>query len=207
MWNIDTNSPLQSVLDNSKCPPLLRRALTGPISWQTRNETPVRKSLTMPHWAATLLALGATVSVEGDAGTEEEIPLPVKVGAPRPHTLHIPPSGPNQRWGEARVARTPADEPIVSAVAVVELDGDTVSQARVALTGVWSEPARLAQAAAQLVGRPLDEANIQAVAEEIEKEVAPGGDFRGSKEYRRAMSGLLARRALEQCLQQEASDE
>lgn len=210
MWNIDTNTPLQSVLDNPKCPQILRQALTGPISWQTRNETSVQKALTSPRvapqWMAALLALGATVTVEGDAGTEK-MPLTVGAGSLRPHTLHIPPSDPNQRWGEARVARTPADEPIVAAVAVVEIDGDIVRQARVALTGVWPEPVRLAQAAAQLVGNPLDEANIRAVAEGVEKEVAPRGDFRGSEEYRRAMAGVLTRRALEQCSQQEASDE
>jgi len=209
MWNIDTNTPLQSVLDNPECLPLLRQALTGPISWQTRNETSVQKALTSPRvapqWIAALLALGATVSVEGDAGLEES-PLAVGAGSPRPHTLHIPDEG-GRRWGEARVARTPADDPIVAAVAVVEMAGDTVRQARVALTGVWPEPVRLAQAAAQLVGNPLDEANIWAVAEAVEKEVAPRGDFRGSEEYRRAMAGVLTRRALEQCLQQEASDE
>jgi len=188
----------------------LRRTLTGPISWQTRNETSVQKALTSPRvapqWIAALLALGATVTVEGDAGPEES-PLTVGAGQPRPHTLHIPPSDPNQRWGEARVTRTPADEPIVAVVAVVEVDSDIVRQARIALTGVWPETVRLAQAAEQLVGNPLDEANIQAVADAVGREVAPRGDFRGSEEYRRAMAGVLTRRALGQCAQQEASDE
>ena len=221
MWNIDPNAPLQSVLDNPECPPLLRQALTGAISWQTRNETPVRKALTSPRtapqWVAALLALGATVTVEGDGGAKE-MPLETLLRQEKKKkvtTLHIPPLFPppmggsegGRRWGEARVARTPADEPIVAAVAVVEVDGDIVRQARVALIGVWPEPVRLAQAAAQLVGRPLDEANIRAVAEGVKKEVAPRGDFRGSEEYRRAMAGVLTRRALEQCSQSEESDE
>jgi CO/xanthine dehydrogenase FAD-binding subunit len=33
----------------------------------------------------------------------------------------------------------------------------------------------------------------------VEEEVTPRGDFLGSEEYRRAMAGVLTRRALEQC--------
>jgi CO/xanthine dehydrogenase FAD-binding subunit len=87
----------------------------------------------------------------------------------------------------------------------VETDGGAVCEARVALTGVWPEPVRLAEAPSQLVGAPLDEARIRAVATAVEGEVAPKGDFRGSEAYRRAMAGVLTRRALEQCLRQEGT--
>jgi CO/xanthine dehydrogenase FAD-binding subunit len=111
------------------------------------------------------------------------------------------------RWGAALVARTPADEPIVTAFAGVELDAGVVRWARVALVGVWQEPVRLAQAPAKLVGGPLDAATIQAMAQAVAEEVSPRGDFRGSEEYRRAMAGVLTRRALEGCLEQEVGDE
>ncbi len=210
IWTIEADAPLQSVLDQPDAPPLLRQTLTGALSWQTRNETPVRKALKSPRialqWVAALLALGATVTVEGEAGPEE-VPLAVGAGSPRPHALHVP-RAEGTRWGAAHVARTPADEPIVAAVAVVEMTGGVVQQARVALTGVWPEAVRLAEAPARLVGGPLDEEHIRAVAEAVEEKVAPTGDFRGSEEYRRAMAGVLTRRALEQCLhQEEARDE
>jgi CO/xanthine dehydrogenase FAD-binding subunit len=105
------------------------------------------------------------------------------------------------------VARTPADEPIVAAIAVLALEGDVVRQARVALTGVWPESVRLAEAATRLVGSSLDAKHIQAVAVAVEEEVAPKGDFLGTAEYRRAMAGVLTRRALESCLRQEVGDE
>jgi CO/xanthine dehydrogenase FAD-binding subunit len=111
------------------------------------------------------------------------------------------------RWGEAHVGRTPADDPIIAAVAVAEIDGDVVRQARVALTGVWPEPVRLAETPAQLIGGPLNEERIRAVAEAVEKEAAPKGDFRGNAEYRCAMAGVLTRRALEKCLGREVGDE
>jgi CO/xanthine dehydrogenase FAD-binding subunit len=217
-WSIDADVPLQAVLDSPGCHPLLRQMLTGVISWQIRNEKLVRRALTSPRvapqWVAALLALGATVTVEGENG-RADVPLEAllqrraegKVSALHVPLPSAPPHGVRQRWGEARVARTPTDEPIVSAVAVVELDNGAVRQARVALTGVWPEPVRLAEAPSQLTGGPLDEGRIRAVAEAVEKEVAPKGDFRGSEEYRRAMAGVLTRRALEGCLHQEEENE
>ena len=211
-WSIDADAPLQAVLDSPGAPPLFRRMLGDLLAWQTRNEKEVRRALTSPRlapqWVAALLALGATVTVEGEAGSAEvplEALLDRKVTG-RVSTLHV--SSLHARevaWGEARVTRTPADEPIVLVVAAVEMGGGAVREARVALTGVWPEPVRLAEAPSQLVGAPLDETRIRAVATAVEGEVAPEGDFRGSEAYRRAMAGVLTRRALEQCLRQEGT--
>ena len=235
VWSLDADAPLQSVLDRPDTPPLLRQALTGVLSWQTRNETPIRRTLTSPRlapqWVAALLALGATVTVEGDDGPMD---VPVESVLQRQakgvvSALHVELG--SVRWGEARVARTPADEPIISAIAVVGMDdpsassgqapsagqrgelvepsgqGGIVRQAHVALAGAWPEPARLAKAPARLVGGPLDAERIQAVADRVAEEVDPRGDFLGSEEYRRAMAGVTTRRALEACLRQEVGDE
>ena len=210
-WSIGGDASLQAVLDRGDTPALLRRALRGVLAWQTRNQTTVRRALTAagvaPTWVAALLALGASVTVETD-GKAADLPLETYLKQRvegRVSALHLPDA--DRRWGEAHVARTPADQPIVAAVAVAELDGSTVRQARVALTGVWPEPVRLAAAPARLVGGPLDEEPIRAVAAAVEQEVDPSGDFRGSAEYRRAMAGVLTRRALQECLGQEGEDE
>lgn len=211
VWSVAADAPLQSVLDRPDTPPLLRQALTGVLSWQTRNETPLRRTLTSPRlapqWAAALLALGATVTVEGDDGPAE-VPLESVLQRQAKgvvSALHVELG--SARWGEARVARTPADEPIVSAVAVANIDKGVVRQARIALTGAWPEPARLARAPARLVGGPLDAERIQAVADGVAEEVDPRGDFLASEEYRQAMAGVTTRRALEACLRQEVGDE
>jgi carbon-monoxide dehydrogenase medium subunit len=211
VWSVDADAPLQSVLDRPDTPPPLRQALTGVLSWQTRNETPLRRTLTSPRlapqWAAVLLALGATVTIEGGDGPAE-VPLESVLQRQAKgvvSALHVELG--SVRWGEARVARTPADEPIVSAVAVVDVQGGVVQQARVALTGAWPEPARLAKAPARLAGGPLDAERIQAVADGVAEEVDPRGDFLGSAEYRRAMASVTTRRALEKCLRQEVGNE
>jgi CO/xanthine dehydrogenase FAD-binding subunit len=214
VWRIDVDASLQSVMDSPACPSLLYGTLTGALSWQTRNETPVRRALrsprVAPQWVAALLALGATVNLErGDDGPTEVTleSLLQRRTEGKISALHVPLGGVERRWGQATVARTPADEPIVAAIAAVVVRGDVVRQARVALTGVWPGSVRLAEAAARLVGGPLDAERIQAVAAAVEEEVAPTGDFLGSAEYRRAMAGVLTRRALESCAHQEAGDE
>jgi CO/xanthine dehydrogenase FAD-binding subunit len=209
-WSISADNSLQDALECQDCPTLLRRTLTGALSWQARNEVSIQRSLTSPRvatqWLATLLALGATVTVEGDDG-QTEVPLETvmqRKAQGRITTLHVDVR--DLQWGAAHVARTPADEPIVSAVAVVSIDGDMVRDARVALTGVWPESVRLAKAPAQLAGGSLDQQTIQAVAEAVEHEATPQADFLGSEEYRRAMAGVLTHRALEGCLHREAKD-
>ncbi len=201
VWSIDADVPLQAVVDDSESPPLLRQALVSTLSWQTRNETTVRRALAAPRiapqWTAALLALGAVVV----AGRKE---VPVAEGVPHSGVTRLRIRlGGDLRWGEAHVSRMPADEPIVAACAVLKMKDGLVREARVALTGVWPEAARLAQAPPQLVGGALDEERICAVADAVEQEVAPKGDFMGSAEYRRAMAGVVTRRALEACLYRE----
>jgi carbon-monoxide dehydrogenase medium subunit len=206
-WSITTDASLQDIVDCEECPPILSQTLVGPLSWQVRNETTVgralRASRLAPQWIAALLAMGASVTVDDEEAPVEAVLRREVEGDVT--TLHVPLDG-GWRWGEARVARTPADDPIVAAVAAVRVNDDIVKEARVALSGAWSEAAKLAEAPAALVGDPLDEDRIREVAAAVEREVAPQDDYLGSEEYRRSMAGVLTRRALEACLRQEASD-
>ena len=210
-WSVDAQLSLQAILEDPDCPPLMRQTLTGELAWQERNRRQIHRALLSPkiapRWSAALLALGATAATQGEEGLEQrsvEALLEVKksVNITR---LYVPITG--LSWGEAHLGRTPADEPIVAAVAAVETSDGIVSQARVALTGVWPKPVGLAQAPAKLIGGPLTRDQILAVAAEIEGEVEPEGDFRGGEPYRRAMAVVLTRRALEQCLQKETGNE
>ena len=90
------------------------------------------------------------------------------------------------RGGLARVARTPADQPIVAAAAVVSTAG-----IRVVLGGVVKQEVIVTVASAEA----LDEAVGSRVAEG-----EPIADFRGSAEYCQAMAPIIARRAVEAAL-------
>ncbi|MDH7486959.1 MAG: FAD binding domain-containing protein [Anaerolineae bacterium] len=109
---------------------------------------------------------------------------------------------PPERTGAAsqRVARTPADAPIVCAAAALSADGDACTVARLALGGVAARPLRLPEVEAMLVGQALSAAQIEAAAERVCELVQPPGDFRGSAEYRKAMAGVLGGRVLRQAL-------
>ncbi|HDQ72332.1 MAG TPA: hypothetical protein ENN19_09580 [Chloroflexi bacterium] len=211
LWRVGVDASLQVVFEDPACPALLRQALAGPISWHARNETPVAQALKSPRlapeWVAGLLALGATLIFE--SGAENSLTsLLQKEVAGEPTELRVALNA--KRWGAARVARTPADEPIVAAVAGMTFgrngngDGNVVAEARLALVGAWSEAVRLARATDQLVGETLGEEQIEAVARALMREVAPQGDYLGSETYRREMAGVLARRALRACLFQMA---
>jgi CO/xanthine dehydrogenase FAD-binding subunit len=199
-WEIACSATLQAVVEYAGCPGLFIRTLTGSTSWQLRNRTSIDRVLTTPStalsWFAALLALGATVSVEDRGDLLLEAFLEHRVHG-RLLTLQVPVAG--MIWGEAHVARTPSDDPIVAAVAAVRVERAVIRQARLALTGVWPRPVALAEAASRLVGGPLDAGRIQQVADAVVAEVSPKGDFLGSSEYRRAMAGVMARRALETC--------
>jgi CO/xanthine dehydrogenase FAD-binding subunit len=91
--------------------------------------------------------------------------------------------GAEYRGALARVARTPLDQAIVAAVAVVGPDF-----ARVAVAGAGPAPiVKSEQGSAP---------NLRAMAEAIEAGAQVVGDYRGSAEYRRAIAGVLAGRAL-----------
>lgn len=211
-WRVSADTSLQAVLDDPACPPLLAHVLGTVHSWQVRNETTVgrtlRASQLMPQWLAALLTLAATVTVEYDDDAEvvklEDLVRGRVEGTPT--FLQAPHRG-GSHWGEARVARTPSDDPIVAAMAVVRFAAGVVEDARVALTGVSSQPVWLADAVDRLLGRALDLEQIEVAASAVADEVQPQGDYLGSEEYRRAMAGVLTRRALESCLEQEAGDE
>jgi len=106
-----------------------------------------------------------------------------------------------------RVARAPRDEAIVAAAAVVEAADGVCRQARLALAGAGAgKPQRMASAEHILEGRPLNDTWLQKAVEAVEAEVNPASDFRGSAEYRRAMAGVLARRALEGAWKRASTD-
>ncbi len=212
VWRVSAEASLQEALDEPGCPALLVHVLRTIHSWQVRNETILSRTLKssrlMPHWTAALIALDAVVTLEGEEGTVE-VPLEDLVRHRRKGRLVSVqvPQARDVRWGEAHVARTPSDGPIVSASAVVWARDGMVEDARIVLSGASTVPVWIADAADGLVGRPLTEQSIEAVVPAVMDEVEPEADYLGSAEYRREIAGVLTRRALKACLRPEVGDE
>ena len=203
-WTIALDAPLQAVLDDPACPPLVAQALAGVLAWQTRNETTVRRALTAtriaPQFVAALLALGATVTFDGeDAPAELSLDALLRDRRVREASLVRVRVSDEMRWGEARVARPDrrADRGRLRSGRMGERDG---------ARGARGAYRRLARAgppggrACPAGGRPAGRGTHRGVSGGRACEVAPRGDFRGSEAYRRAMAGVVARRALSACL-------
>lgn len=204
--SLGAKASLQEVYEHPEIPELLHRSLSGWISWQKRSEMSVervaRSPGLAPQWIASLLALGARVVFRDNktpSSTLAEFMLRSAPNHGRLVGITLPLDTPGLVWGEAHVSRTPTDKPIVAAIAAINMADDNVHQARLALTGVWRQHVRLAEASDILVDGPLTEARIEQVVLELKQEVTPRGDFLGSADYRQAMAVVTARKALDAC--------
>jgi carbon-monoxide dehydrogenase medium subunit len=144
------------------------------------------------EWLATLLVLDATLALE--EGDSETMSVEAYLAAAeRPRGLitavHIP-TGAGRGQCE-RVARTPADYPIVAITGWRPAEGAV----RLAGTGLGPRPKRLSAAEAAVRGG-LDERAIGLAAVAAADANAHPGDFRGSGAYRADMAAVLTRRVL-----------
>jgi len=197
---------LQAVYESPDSPALFGQTLGGTLTWQQRDETTVEKALRSPglapQWVASLLALNASVIVGGELQPLADF-LHQKGRREKIEALQVPHAGTNRTWGEAHVARTPADPPIVAAIAVVDWAGSVVRDVRLALTGVWHVPVQLVKATKLLMNNALDDDLIRQAAAAVQQEVSPPDNFLGSADYRREMAAVLTRRALQACKEQD----
>jgi aerobic carbon-monoxide dehydrogenase medium subunit len=95
------------------------------------------------------------------------------------------------------VARRHGDFALVGAGAVVVRDGGgTVTDARLAFTGVAGTPVRSTAAEAVLRGTTADTDAIAAAAAAVAGDIEPSGDVHATAAYRRHVAEVLARRVL-----------
>lgn len=156
-----------------------------------------------PEVLLALLALDTTVVIQGERA--HEIPLTDFLGgeASLPQgefLLELKfrlPSSAQVGGALERLARTPHDEAIVAAAAVIEMDGKVCDRVRLALAGAGPRPQRIDQVERLLERQSLTPELLQQVVATTTGAANPIPDYRASAEYRREMAGVLARRALE----------
>ena len=102
------------------------------------------------------------------------------------------------RWGFREVCRRDGDFALVGAITLLRLDsGNVCQEARIAMFGVGDGPIRASEAEASLVGRVVDADGPGRGRSAGLSGGGPGSDIHASAEYRKEVSGVMARRALE----------
>ena len=114
-----------------------------------------------------------------------------------------PPAG--HGYAYEKLKRKVGDYATAAAAVILKMEGGKVASASIALTNVAPTPLYAADAGARITGTTLEAADIDAAARAAEALADPVSDGRGSAEYRRAVAGVMVRRALVRA-QERASD-
>jgi len=150
-----------------------------------------------------MVAAGATATVVGPDGHRTVAVAEIPAGPGRTTlkpgeviaAIHLPARGANAGDAYERfIPRTEMDIAVVGCAVNLRLDGDTVTEARVAL-GAVAPTVLLAKACAQaIIGTTLDAAALEALAAATRAAAKPISDKRGTAEFRTHVAGVLAQR-------------
>jgi carbon-monoxide dehydrogenase medium subunit len=155
-------------------------------------------------WAAVVTALGGQVVAEGPAG-RRTIAIGDFVTGPFQNTLAhdevaveavVPAARGRVEGGFLKLERRVGDFATAGTAVAVELDGDRVVRAGIALSGVGSRTLDAREAADSLVGQVLDGGAISRAAELAAGIAEPKSDHRGSAEYKRHVVHTFVTRIL-----------
>ena len=150
--------------------------------------------------AACLLALDATVRIDGAAGLREVPVAEVTARSLAPGDIvtsvafELPAQGSFCFAKAGRKALNAAA--IVTVAAIVDIAGGIVSSSRIALGGVAQRPVRAVSVERALAGKPFDADHVMAAAREAAHDIDPFDDAYASAWYRARVTPVHIRRAL-----------
>ncbi len=155
-------------------------------------------------WASVVTALGGAVIAQGPGG-RRRIAIGDFVSGPFENALEldevaveavIPPATGTRAGGYLKLERRVGDFATVGVAVAVELTGEVVTRAGIALTGVGGATISATQAAEALAGQPLSAQRIEQAAALAAEAAQPKTDHRGSAEYKRHMVHTFVTRIL-----------
>jgi aerobic carbon-monoxide dehydrogenase medium subunit len=157
-------------------------------------------------WASVVLALGGSVMARGPRGMRA-IPIAEFVTGPFQNVLDpdeiaveavIPAAKGTRSGGYLKLERRVGDFATVGVAVALEMSGETVTRAGIALTGVGGSTIAATSAADALTGGPLTADRIAQAADLAAEAARPRTDHRGSAEYKRHMVRTFVVRLLSQ---------
>ena len=155
-----------------------------------------------------LIALGARITVVGPGGERtmaldglhkgylETTLAPNELIA----EVNVPKQGTRRAAYLKCTTRSADDWPALGLAAVLEMDKDTVREARLVIGAATDTPKRLARAEAALRGAKADDATLARAGEAAAAEAAVIGDVHGSAAYKRELLRVYVARAVRTAL-------
>lgn len=187
--------------------PLLAEAVGFIAHTPVRNRGTIGGSLAHADPAAELpavaLASEATLVAAGPAGTRQIPAADFFVG---PFSTALSPDEilteirlPARPGGHAFIefSRTHGNFAVVAVAALIELDGDQVRRAALAVTGIAPTAIRATEAEQVLTGTDADAATTARAADAATEGRSPAGDLHASAQTRRALARTYLRRGIE----------
>ncbi|MDO8773175.1 MAG: xanthine dehydrogenase family protein subunit M [Burkholderiaceae bacterium] len=95
-----------------------------------------------------------------------------------------------------KLKRKTGDWATAGAAVVLRMAGGLVTQVSIGLTNVASTALRASAAEAALMGKPLNDATLEAAAQAVRAVCEPAEDLRGDIEYKTAMASEMVKRAI-----------
>lgn len=111
-------------------------------------------------------------------------------------TIIVEPFKQGTGYAYQKLKRKTGDWATAGAAVVMRMTGGAVSQLSIGLTNVAPTALRASKAEATLMGKPVSEASLALVAQEVRAVCNPAEDLRGDIEYKTAMAGEMVKRAI-----------
>lgn len=192
--------------------PVLVAATSHVGHHQTRNRGTIGGSIALGEPAAelpaTAVALGASIEARSVRGTRniraEELYLGPYATTLEPDELITSinfPDWPSDTVPLFReVARRPGDFALMGLVGALGIDRGRISRAGMAWFGMGPTPIKARQAEAALIGQPINDLDVQRLAELAIADTAPFDDRHATAEYRRTVGRRIFARTLAETL-------
>jgi len=158
--------------------------------------------------APPLLVMEAGLTLEGPGGARE-VPIedffkgPGQACIEVPEILtaiSIPPSSEATIMAFLKLGRVSTDIAIVNAAVCLTMEKNVCKKCRLSVGAVAPVPLRLRSAEKMIEGTEISPELLNRVGKIVEEEVNPITDVRSTEEYRRTMSGVLVKRAIEEAI-------
>ena len=117
--------------------------------------------------------------------------------------IRFSPTPPTSGWAFEEVARRHGDFALAGVAGVIDADGEQCRTARLAAAGVGPTPIRLRAAEDILVQAGVTEQSIQRAAAKAAELVEPDSDIHASADFRRHLTEVLTRRAIQRALERD----